>query len=164
MNRRLKLVLTTSLAAMLLTAVIVSSAFAQGTAPYGWRGDGMMGGSTMGGWRSSQPAAPGAGTAPYSGYGPGMRGEWRNDQPMTPAIPITGTAPYYGGYGPGMTPTPGGAAAGVGGWGNGQPNAQTGQAPYGGYDYGRGGMGSYGHGMMGGYGPGMMGWWGAPRR
>ena len=84
MSKRFKLALGAGLAVMLLTAVMVSSAFAQGTGPRGWRGGGMMGGGMMGGWRSDQQVAPGTSTAPgggygcgmMGGYGPGMMGNW----------------------------------------------------------------------------------------
>ena len=47
MNKRLALLIGTGTAVLLLTAVLATSAFAQGTTPYGQRG--MMGGGMMGG-------------------------------------------------------------------------------------------------------------------
>lgn len=107
MNKRIKLMIAVGLAVLLLAALMATSAFAQGTMPYGQQGrqgwGGMIGGygqGMMGGWRSYQPTAPITGRAQYGGYGQD--------------------------YGHGM----------MGGWGYGQSNTQNGQAPYGGYGRG----------------------------
>ena len=113
-------------------AVLLGTATAACSQPYGGMGPGMMGGYGPGGGPGyGQGQGYGPGYGPGYGMGPGMMGG-------------------YGGYGPGYGMGPG-MMGGYGGYGMG-PGMMGG---YGGYGMGPGIMGGYGPGGYGGYGYGV---------
>jgi len=113
-------------------AVLLGTATAACSQPYGGMGPGMMGGYGPGGGPGyGQGQGYGPGYGPGYGMGPGMMGG-------------------FGGYGPGYGMGPG-MMGGYGGYGMG-PGMMGG---YGGFGMGPGMMGGYGPGGNGGYGYGV---------
>jgi Spy/CpxP family protein refolding chaperone len=125
-------------------ALLLGTATAACSQPYGGMGPGMMGGYGPG---SGQGYGQGQGYGPGYGMGPGMMGGYGPGYGMGPGM--------MGGYGPGYGMGPGMMGGyGPGGMG---PGMMGGYGP--GYGMGPGMMGGYGPGgmgpgMMGGYGPG----------